>query len=403
MRIEVLSTGTELLRGRSVDTNLGAIARELEAVGGEVRYHATCGDDLARLVEELKLAASRADVCIMTGGLGPTEDDLTRAAVEEALHRPLRFRPALWRAIRSRFRRLGVRVAAINRRQAFLPGGAGALANANGSAPGFRLEADGLLLFALPGPPREALPMFRRFVVPELARRLRKDWDLWEGKAIGLPEADVDALVRRIVGKRATYGLTVSGGVVSISVRTGGPSRRKILRDLSMRVRRALGRRFIDAPIEEVVARLLAKRCLTIAVAESCTGGLIAHRLTNVPGISASLLETAVTYSNGSKVRRLSVPEEVLRKRGAVSPEVAAAMAEGMARSSGADVGLATTGIAGPAGGTREKPVGLVYTAVAFRGKTAVTERRFGGGRPDVKDRAATHALNLARIVLQEG
>lgn len=401
MRVQVLSTGTELLRGRSVDTNLGTIARELENLGGEVAYHATCGDDLARLVEELKLAASRADVCLMTGGLGPTEDDFTRPAVEEAFHRPLRFRPELWRAIVARFRRIRVKMAAINRRQAFLPEGARALANPNGSAPGFRLEVDGFVLYALPGPPREMVPMLRERVLPELSKRFRKNWDLWSGKAVGIPEGDVDVLVKRIVGTRATYGLTVGGGAVTITVRAEGTSRSKTLRVLSKRIRAALGVRFVDAPLEEAVARALAKRRLTLAVAESCTGGLVAHRLTNVPGVSEVLLEALVPYSNGSKVRRLSVPDDLIRRHGAVSAEVAAAMAEGVARSSGTDVGLATTGIAGPSGGSKRKPVGLVYTAVAYGGRTRVTERVFAGDRQEIKERAAQHALNLARLVIE--
>jgi nicotinamide-nucleotide amidase len=400
MRIQVLSTGTELLRGRSLDTNLGWMARELEKIGGEVTYHATVGDDFSRLVEELKLAASRVDLCLMSGGLGPTEDDLTRLAVEKAFHRPLQFDPKLWSAIQARFRKYKIPISAINRRQAFRPQGAVSLANPNGSAPGFRLKVDGFLLFALPGPPREVQPMFVRYVIPALSGLLQKNWDLWEGKAIGISESEVDGFVHRIVGSRATYGLTVSGGTVSISVRAEGKSRRTILHTLSQKIRRALGRHFLESSLEETVAQKLLESKTTIAVAESCTGGWIAHRLTNVPGISAVLLETAVPYSNGAKVRRLGIPGDLIRKHGAVSPEVAAAMAEGMARSSGADLGVATTGIAGPAGGTKQKPVGLVYAAVTYRGKTRVSERLIPGTRVEIKERTASLALNMVRLAL---
>lgn len=400
MRIQILSTGTELLRGRAVDTNLGWIARRLEDLGGEITYHATVGDDFARLVEELKLAASRADVCILTGGLGPTEDDLTRPAVEEAFHRKLVFDPALWRAIVARFRKFKIPIATINRRQAFRPEGSVPIANPKGSAPGFRLDVDGFTLFVLPGPPREMHPMFEAGVVRALAGK--KTWDLWEGAAYGLPEADVDIVVKRIVGRRATYGLTVQGGRVRIAVRAEGPRRKKTLLDLSKRIRRALGPKFLEGSLEETVAKMLLERKLTIAIAESCTGGAIAHRLTNVPGISASLLEAAVTYSNPSKVRRLWVKDELIARHGAVSAEVAAAMAEGMAKSSGADVTVATTGIAGPTGGTKKKPVGLVYLAVARDGVVRVSERVFPGDRQDVKDRAASHALNMVRLALLE-
>ena len=400
MRVQVLSTGTELLRGRAVDTNLGFIAREFEKIGLEIAYHATCGDDFARLVEELKLAASRVDVCIMTGGLGPTEDDLTRPAVEEAFHRPLRFDPKLWRTIGSRFRQYKIRMAAINRRQAFRPERAVAIPNPHGTAPGFRLAIDDFMLFALPGPPREMRPMLLKSVLPVLARKVQKNWDLWEGKSIGLPEGDVDVLVRRIVGRRATYGLTVGRGTVSISVRAEGPSRKKVLRELSSRIRRALGVRFLDAPVEETVGRLLLKRGVTVAVAESCTGGMIAHKLTDVAGISKVLLEAVVAYSNESKIRRLGVPKELIERYGAVSRPVALAMAEGVARTSGAEIGVATTGIAGPSGGSKEKPVGLVYTAVAYGKRSRLNERVIPGDRKEVKERAANHALNMMRLAL---
>lgn len=402
MRVQVISTGTELLRGRGVDTNLGFIAREFEKIGLEISHHSTCGDDFARLVDELKLAASRVDVCVMTGGLGPTEDDLTRPAVEEAFHRPLRFDPRLWSAIRARFRQFKVRMAAINRRQAFRPEGAVAIPNPNGTAPGFRLETDGFVLFVLPGPPREMRPMLLRSVVPFLARRVRKNWDLWEGKAIGVPEGDVDVLVKRIVGSQATYGLTAGRGTVTISIRAEGPARKKTLRTLSDRIRRALGIRFLDGSLEETVGRLLMKRGTTLAVAESCTGGLIAHRLTEVAGISKSLLEAVVAYSNESKVRRLGVPRELIDEVGAVSRPVAVAMAEGVARTSGAEIGLATTGIAGPSGGSKAKPIGLVYTAVSYGKRSRLSERVFQGNRSEVKERAANHALNMVRRALME-
>ncbi len=401
IRVQVLSTGTELLRGRAVDTNLGFIAREFEKIGLEIAYHSTCGDDFARLVDELKLAASRVDVCVMTGGLGPTEDDLTRPAVEKAFHLPLRFDPKLWPAIRARFREFKIPMAAINRRQAFRPEGAFAIPNPQGTAPGFRLEVDDFILFVLPGPPREMQPMLLQTVAPFLARRRRKDWDLWEGKAIGVPEGDVDVLVKRIVGSRATYGLTAGRGTVSISVRAEGPARKKSLRELSDRIRRALGVRFLEGSLEETVGRLLLERRTTVAVAESCTGGLIAHRLTDVAGISKSLLEAVVAYSNESKMRRLGVAEALIETHGAVSAEVAGAMAEGIARSSGAEFGVATTGIAGPTGGSKRKPVGLVFTAVSRAGRTRVSERVFPGDRREVKERAANHALDLLRLALE--
>ncbi len=391
MRIEIISTGTELLRGRNVDTNAAWLGRELEKAGLEARHHQTVDDDPGRLVDALKLATARSDVVLLTGGLGPTEDDCTRAAAAETFHRPLVFRPRLWSAIRERFRRYGLRMAGINRRQAFIPGGAAALPNPNGSAPGFALREGGVLFAALPGPPREMMPMFLRHVLPRI--RAPRRFDHWEGKSVGLPEGTVDEAVRRLVGRRASYGLTVRAGQVSISVRAEGPRRKRILDDLSRRIRAALGEHFVEGELHEVVARRLIETGTTIAVAESCTGGLIAHRLTEVPGISAVLLEAAVTYSDASKVRRLGVPEEAIARHGAVSEEVARAMALGVARTSGARIGVAVTGIAGPGGGSREKPVGLCYMAVDGR----VERRVFSGDRSYVKERAAGFALDMVR------
>jgi nicotinamide-nucleotide amidase len=394
MKVEILSTGTELLRGKNVDTNLAWLARECEKAGLEVRHHQAVDDHFGRLVDAVKLAAARADVILMTGGLGPTEDDFTRAVAEEAFHRPLRYRPALWERIRERFRRNRIRMAAINRRQAFVPEGAAVLPNPNGSAPGFALRQDGVYFAAMPGPPREMMPMFRDHVLPAI--RTRADFGIWEGKSCGLPEGTVDEIVRRIVGTRAGYGLTVKAGQVSISVRAEGSRRKKTLEDLSRRIRKALGDCFYEGELPEAVARMLAERGETLAVAESCTGGLIAHRLTDVPGVSEVLIEAAVTYSNASKVRRLGVPEELIREHGAVSEAVARAMSLGIARTSGADHGVAVTGIAGPSGGSKEKPVGLCWIAVDGRAERKV----FAGERTYVKERAAQHALNLLRLAL---
>jgi nicotinamide-nucleotide amidase len=398
MKVALVSTGTELLRGRNLDTHLSVIARELEPLGLEVAYHSTSPDDFVRVVEEICLASARADIVILTGGLGPTEDDYTRRAAAEAFRRPLVFRAAAWNAIRARFRRFKIPMAAINRRQAFLPRGARLLPNPNGSAPGFAIDSGGRLFFALPGPPREMIPMLRRFVLPRMAPVGRR-FTLWESKVYGIPEGDVDVLVKPIIARRpgATYGLSVSGGMVSVSVKFERGSPGPTVRALQ----KALGIHLVGPmSLAEAVADLLLRRRKTIAAAESCTGGLIVSQLTNVPGISRSLLEGWICYSNASKTARLGVPAELIRRHGAVSGEVAAAMAEGAARTAGADVGVATTGVAGPSGGTRTKPVGLVWHAVHYRGRTRVERRVFPGDRASVKERAANLALDLVRRAL---
>ncbi len=390
--VAIIATGSELMRGRSVDTHLGFFARRLETIGLEVGWHSTCGDDLDRIVGEIKLAAARADVVILSGGLGPTQDDLTRDAAAEAFHRPLVFHAAAWRAIRTRFRRFRIRMAAINRLQAFAPRGARLLPNPNGSAPGFALVADGVRFFALPGPPREMMPMFDRHVLTRLPRG--RPLALWEAHTVGLPEGTVDEIVRPIVARHrdASYGTTVSHGTVNITVKNGARAGRAIAK--------ALGDRLFMRPLAEEVAARLLKRRATVAIAESCTGGLIAHKLTQVAGVSAVLLEAVVAYSNASKVARLGVPAALIGRHGAVSEEVARAMAEGAARTSGASMGVATTGIAGPTGGSKAKPVGLVWHAVAYRGRTSVERRVFPGERAHVKERSANLALDMMRRIL---
>ena len=394
MKVELLSTGTELLRGKNVDTNAAWLAQRLADAGLEAVHHQTIDDHFGRLVDGLKLAASRSDVLLMTGGLGPTEDDYTRSAVEEAFHRPLEYRPELWKAIEARFKRTGTRMAAINKRQAFVPKGATVLPNPNGTAPGFLLRDGPVTFVAMPGPPREMQPMFLHHVVPRI--RTRGDFDVWSCNSYGIPEGTVDEMVNRIVGKRAGYGLTVSLGRVNITVRAEGPRRKKVLDELSRRVRSVLGDAYMDAEVHQVVARKLIETGTTIAVAESCTGGLISHRLTEVPGISEVLLESVVTYSNESKVKRLGVDPALIAAHGAVSEEVARAMALGVARTSGAKVGVAVTGVAGPGGGSERKPVGLCYIAVNDR----VESKVFVGDRSHVKDRAAGYALNMLRLWL---
>jgi nicotinamide-nucleotide amidase len=394
MNVEILSTGTELLRGKNVDTNAAWLAQQLGKAGLEVRYHQTVDDHFGRLVDAFKLAASRSDLILLTGGLGPTEDDYTRTAVEEAFHRPLVFRPEIWRKIEWRFRKYGTRMATINRRQAYVPRGSAVLPNPHGTAPGFLLREGEVVLAAMPGPPREMQPMFRDHVLPKIRRTA--DFAVWEGYSYGLPEGTVDEIVNRIVGKRASYGLTVRIGRVNISVRAEGARRKQVLDDLARRIRAALGSCYMDGELSEVVARKLIETRTTLAVAESCTGGLISHRLTEVAGISSVLLESVVTYSNDSKVKRLGVDPALIAAHGAVSPPVARAMALGVARASGAAIGMAVTGIAGPGGGSKQKPVGLCYMAVGDR----VESKVFSGDRSNVKERAAGYALNMLRLRL---
>lgn len=406
MRVEIISTGTEMMRGRSIDTNFAHVARQLTRLGYDVRYHSTYGDAFEDLKQGIQLALGRADVVIMTGGLGPTVDDLTRDAAAAVVNRPLEFHEDELGKIAERFKARNLPMPKINRRQAYFPRGATILANPVGSAPGFMLEHRKKLFFALPGPPREMSEMLpevirllaARFGAP--AHHLEKSF-----KIFGIPESQVEADALPIVKRfrNLAYGITAKGGTVSLNFQVLGPKAEETITKLRDAFRKRFDKALFgedDDTIGEATARLLLERNRTIALAESCTGGLIADRLTDVPGISASLVETVVTYSNDSKIKRLGVPENLIAEHGAVSEAVARAMAEGVRKTSGANIGASTTGIAGPTGGTPGKPVGLVLMAVSTRKGTVVERRVFGGSRRDVKERATDLTLNLIRLAV---
>ncbi len=407
----LVSTGTELVTGRTVDTNAARLARCLAPLGARVVFHATVGDDGRAIGDALRLACARARLVIVSGGLGPTRDDLTRDVVAAVARRPLVLhRPSLARIAERFAARLGrgTPIPENNRRQALLPRGAEALRNPAGTAAGFVLRLGGAWCIALPGVPRELDAMMRREVLPWLRRSgmARRAAYTRALTLFGIPESAADDAISRmgVPLDGLEIALTVDEGAVKIVFEAAAGDRGAIRR--AGRLHRALCRRFGDAvaspsglPLAEAVARALIRRKRTVAVAESCTGGLVTRRLAAVPGISAALLEAVVAYSNGAKVRRLGVPPALIRRHGAVSAEVAAAMARGIARTSGADIGLAVTGIAGPGGGTPEKPVGLVWFGSWTRGRGGprTTSRRFRGDRREVQARAALTALDLLR------
>lgn len=414
---ETIAIGSELLIGGRSDSNSLFITEALGRLGIEVRFKSIVGDDLADMVQVLKTAVSRAGVVIMTGGLGPTVDDCTREAVVKATGRRLARRKAALEGIMARLAQWGRQPNKGQLRQAMIPAGATVLANPVGSAPGFAIEWKGATIVALPGVPREMEAMMADSVVPLLADRLaraikvrpqpitRLVFHTW-----GLPEADVDAKLHGLIPKHTAIdlGLLASpmGVLVSLTTKSGGarPVSDCLLSSLAqeMRVRLsdclfAEGRE----TMEEVVGRLLAKQKLTVAVAESCTGGLIGHRLTQVPGSSAYVDRGAITYSNQAKSEMLGVPEVLIAKHGAVSAEVAAAMAKGIRERAGVSVGLSVTGIAGPGGATATKPVGLVYIGLnGGVGHALTKEFRFHGNRSIIKQRSSQAALNLLRLWL---
>lgn len=407
MRVHILAVGSELLTPGRHDTNSQYLTERLSDLGLEVVFKGVVGDELGPLSWAIGRSLSEADVLILCGGLGPTGDDRTGEAVSAVLGRPLILREEILRAIEDRFRLRGKAMPEPNRKQAFLLAGAEPLPNRRGTAPGQWIGLESKTLILLPGPPFELEAMAEESVWPRLAlglggRRLARA----VLKVTGLTESEVEARISDLYPGDPGRRLTVlsSPGQVEIHlaavVPSGEAGSSSPLEPTRGELRRRLGVHIFSddgAELEEVVGRLLRAAGRTVAVAESCTGGLLGHRLTAVPGSSAYFLEGFIAYGNRAKVVRLGVEEETLRRHGAVSPETAAAMAEGARRVSGADFGLSTTGIAGPGGGSAEKPVGLVYVALAGEDGTKTSAGRYPGPRDRVKFQAVQRALDLLR------
>ena len=406
---EVLSIGDELLYGHITDTNAAWLARRLLALGLPVAHFQTVGDELSEIASAFRLALSRAEVVLATGGLGPTEDDLTVAGLAQALGLPLECREEVLDQMASRLRRPKEQLTGPDRKQAYLPQGAAALRNDWGTAPGVRcLTGQERVVFLMPGVPREMEGIFETWIVPWLKEHgpRRLGVAMKHLHTFGVPEAVIGARIRELMrpGTNPDVGTRVSGGVVTVRVLARGESREeaeKIMAPVVVRVREALSDCLFGEDgktLAEATADALLERRLTVAIAESCTAGLATAMLAGVPGISASLLEGAIVYSNEAKVRECGVRPETLAEHGAVSAEAARELAEGIRRRAGADFGLAITGIAGPTGDTPDKPVGLVLFAVAGPAGTEVAERRFPGhDRNVVRERAAHWALDLLR------
>jgi len=411
---ETIAVGTELLIGGKSDANSLFLAEELGKLGIEVRFKSVVGDTQSDIALALGHAVKRAGVVIMTGGLGPTVDDRTREAVAHATGRRLGKRKDALDGMMARLAQWGRSPNKGQLRQTMIPSGAIVLANPVGSAPGFCLTWKNALIVSLPGVPREMEAMMVQEVMPILKSRLEGTKQTVRPivrqvfHTVGLPEADVDMRLKGLIPKGipVDLGLLASPMGVLVSLTTKSGSRKSsmagdLLQPLAQQVRSRLSDwLFAEGreTMEEVVGRLLTKQGLTVAVAESCTGGLIGHRLTQVPGASAYLDRGIVCYSNRAKIELLGVPTSLLEKHGAVSASVAAAMANGVRERSGTDIGLSVTGIAGPDGGTATKPVGLVFVGVdGGEGETITREFRFHGDRNVIKQRSSQAAFDLLR------
>lgn len=407
MKAELLAIGSELLGPLRSETNSLWLTERLLDAGVEVKARLTLADDARLLESAFRAALARADVVIATGGLGPTADDLTREALAAATSRGLRRDQAIVDALRARFARYGRPMSDKNLQQADVVEGAEVLQNPRGTAPGQLLEHEGRLAVLLPGPPGEMKPMFDEQVLPRLralagATRVVRRRVL---KIAGMPESGVDEVAAPVYSRFANPVTTILGAPGQVELHLvahgdGEADAESRIEELARLLRDALpGRIFSEdgRELPRVVADLLRERSLTLALAESCTGGLLAARLTEVPGVSAVLERAVVTYANQAKVEALGVAPTLLDAHGAVSEEVAAAMAEGVMKAARSDVAVAITGIAGPDGGTPEKPVGLVYVAIRGAAGTRVRRNHFPGGRELVRLQATQVALEMLR------
>ena len=407
MKAEIIAVGSELLTPDRLDTNSLFLTDELNKLGIEVLRKTIVGDNRELLAEAFRDALNRVPVVIASGGLGPTEDDLTRETVADLLGRRLQRSEEVVRAIEARFRSFKRDMPEVNLRQAMVPEGAEVLENPRGTAPGLWIEDQGRMVALLPGPPRELKPLFIEQVLPRLRRHISGvRMFSRELRVTGMGESHVEERIRPIYTRYPNVNTTIlaAPGEVQIHLRVwtdDGGQAETTLEEIVRSFELALGDRIFahkGVPLEEVIAELLTANRSTIATAESCTGGLLAERLTRIPGSSNYFLGGVVSYSNERKTVWTEVPAEMIAAKGAVSSEVAVALAEGIRRSVGSTFGVGITGIAGPGGGSEEKPVGTVHIALAAPHGTKERLVYLPGDREMIRFHASQLALDMVRM-----
>jgi len=422
MEAEIVSVGDEILLGMIADTNSAYLAGKLASHGIKVTRQTAVGDDLNAISNAVSAASARADLVIVNGGIGPTIDDVTRQAVAAAAEVAMRMDDEWLAVMQAKFQHRNIKMPVSNEVQAFIPENATLIFNPAGTAAGFYLRIGGAEVAVFPGVPAELKEMFEREYLPGLLERAATGRVLVTRslRCFGLPESLINEKIERLMGpnRNPQVGLLAKGAIISVKITASATDERaalNMIEEIKQQARERLGECVFgedDDELQTVAARLLTQRGLTVCTAESCTGGLIAERLTEISGSSRYFLGGAVTYSNETKTDLLGVPERLLAEVGAVSREVAASMAEGIRVRMGADYALSVTGIAGPTGGTPQKPVGLVYIALAGPAKstapvgpthTDVKELRLSGTREQIRDRTAKHALNMLRLRVAGG
>lgn len=403
---EIIAIGSELLTPTKTDTNSLWLTEKLNENGIEVKLKTIVGDDELRLKETIKDALNRSDVVITTGGLGPTEDDITRKISADAIGRKLIFREDILADISKKFWKMNREMPEINKRQAFIIENAEVLPNPNGSAPGMSVEINNKYLIVLPGPPRELEPMFENFVLPKLKQTAGEIFVKRKViRVAGMGESAVDELIAPIYTqyKNPQTSTLFNRSEIEIQLTAQGKTESEadnLLEELANKIIEKLGIAVFAGNgelMEEVVGQLLIENGKTLGVAESCTGGLIAQRLTEIPGSSKFFIEGIVAYANAAKIRTLNVAPDLIERFGAVSAEVAEAMSKGILERTDTDFAISVTGVAGPTGGTEDKPVGLVFIGYADKYEVKSIKLNLPGDRHLIRWRASQAALDFLR------
>ncbi|MBO5093734.1 MAG: competence/damage-inducible protein A [Lachnospiraceae bacterium] len=411
MTVELISVGTEILLGNIVNTNAAYLAEQCAGLGLSCYYQTVVGDNEERLAQTIETALSRADIVILSGGLGPTKDDLTKETVAKVLGRTMQMDEHSKEKIKEYFTKRKIELTDNNWKQAMAPEGAIVVDNANGTAPGIIIEDNGKRVILLPGPPNELIPMFETSIYPYLSEAEPGIIYSKTVKLCGIGESKAETMAADLIAEQSnpTIAPYAKTGEVHLRI-TAKAADEKEAKKLIKPVVKELKNRFgmnvyttdENTTLEQAVVDLLLANNLTVTTAESCTGGLLSAKLINVPGVSEVFKSGHVTYSNKAKHKLLGVKKPSLDKYGAVSESVAKEMAKGAAASSKADVAVAITGIAGPEGGSDEKPVGLVYIACSVCGKIKVKEYNFSGNRNKIRESSVIAALTLMRQCILE-
>ena len=408
MKAEIITVGTEILLGDILNTNCRYLSRELAAMGIEMYYQITVGDNEERLLKTLDESLNRSDIVICTGGLGPTEDDITKEVCAKYFGYELELHKPSLDAMIERFKHMNRVPTKNNEKQAYFPKEAYILKNDNGTAPGCIMEKEGKMIVVLPGPPKEMESMFENYVKPYLSKLTDDVIESEVLRIIGVGESKVENDILDIIDSQTNPTIATYAKGYECTLRITAKAKsveeaKELIKPMSDEMKRRFGQSLYatgETSIEEVVAKMLVENNLKIAVAESCTGGMVSASLINYPGISSVFMEGCVTYSNEAKMKSLGVKKETLDVYGAVSDKCAKEMASGVAARYNTNIGIATTGIAGPDGGTDEKPVGLVYFGIYINGKVISKKYVFNGDRQGVRERATRTILNDLRLEL---